>query len=153
MKTRMSIGTILAVFAACALAESPPAFVGTWKLNLAKSDYAGQTPPRLVVQKNEAVGDAVRQITDGIGADGKPFHTEYTAKFDGKEYPVTGGPPGETIALERVDARTSEWIWRNGAHVVSAGQTVYSPDGRERTLRFTIRGGKEARITAVYERQ
>lgn len=153
MKTRTSMGTILAVFAVGALAESPPAFVGTWKLNLAKSDYGGQTPPRVVVQKHEAVGDALRQITDGIGADGKPFHTEYTAKFDGKEYPVTGGPSGETIALKRIDARTFEWTWRNGARVVSAGQAVYSPDGRERTLRFTIRDGKEVRITAVYDRQ
>ena len=30
---------------------------------------------------------AVKVSTDGINADGKPFHTEWTGKFDGKDYP------------------------------------------------------------------
>jgi hypothetical protein len=154
MKTRLSsIGAILAVLAVGALAESPPAFVGTWKLNLAKSSYGTTAPPKSVVVKHEAVENGLRQVADGIDAEGKPFHTEFTAKFDGKEYAVTGGPAGDAIALKRIDAHTIEWTWRNGSKVVSAGKAVYSPDGKQRTLHFTAAKGEKANISAVYEKQ
>jgi hypothetical protein len=153
MKTLLlSIAAILALSPARASAEPPPPY-GTWKLNVAKSSYGEQTPPKVLVQKHEAVKDGVRQIADGVDADGKLFHSEYTAKFDGKEYPVTGGPSGDTIAIKRIDAHTFEWTWRSGGRVDSAGRAVYSADGKQRTLHYTIRGGKEAKVTAVYDRQ
>jgi hypothetical protein len=149
----LSIGALLALSAVRASAEAPPPYVGTWKLNLAKSTYGGQTPPKSIVHRHEAVEGGLRQVTDGVDADGKPFHSEYTAKFDGKEYPVTGGRAGDTIAIKRIDTHTFEWTWRSGGRVDNAGRAVYSADGKQRTLHFTIRGGKEANVTAVYERQ
>ena len=154
MKTLLlSIGAILVLSAMRASAESPPPHVGTWKLNLAKSSYGEQTPPKSLVQKHEAVEGGVRQIADGIGADGNPFHWEFTAKFDGKDYPVTGGPSGETIAIKQIDPHTFEWTWRSGGHVDNAGRAVYSQDGKQRTLHYTIRSGKKAKLTAVFDRQ
>jgi hypothetical protein len=37
--------------------------------------------------------------------------------------------------------------------VDGAGRAVYSADGKQATLHFTVRGGKEAKGTAVFERQ
>ncbi len=154
MKTLLlSIGASLALLTSRASAEPPPPYVGTWKLNLAKSNYGGQTPPRSAVHKHEAVENGLRQVIDGVDADGKPFHFEYTAKFDGKEYPVTGGASGDTIAIERIDAHTLQWTWRSAGRVDNAGRAIYSADGKQRTLHFTVRGGKEAKGTAVFDRQ
>jgi hypothetical protein len=33
----------------------------------------------------EAAGDSVKVTTDGTSGDGKPVHTEWTGKFDGKD--------------------------------------------------------------------
>jgi hypothetical protein len=38
------------------------------------------------------LGDNVKITVDGADRDGKPTHNEWTGKFDGKEYPVTGDP-------------------------------------------------------------
>ncbi|MGA7313947.1 MAG: hypothetical protein WBX22_08230 [Silvibacterium sp.] len=38
----------------------------------------------------EAAGDSVKVTTGRTGRDGKPSHTEWTGKFDGKSYPLTG---------------------------------------------------------------
>jgi len=43
---------------------------------------------------------AIKTTTDGIGSDGKATHTEFAAKYDGKDYPYTGNPAIDTIALK-----------------------------------------------------
>ena len=35
----------------------------------------------------------VKVTTTGENMDGTPINSSYTAKYDGKEYPVTGAPP------------------------------------------------------------
>src|SRR5437763_16272817 len=40
----------------------------------------------------EAAGDSVKVTVDGVDGDGKPAHNEWTGKFDGKDYSVTGDP-------------------------------------------------------------
>jgi len=40
----------------------------------------------------------------GINDRGKPTLVQFTAKYDGKDYPVTGSPDYDAISLRRVDA-------------------------------------------------
>ena len=75
--------------AAGAVAADPN--LGTWKLNAAKSKIAPGTPKNDTVVY-EAVGDNVKVTVDGTDGAGKPAHNEWTGKFDGKNYPVTGDP-------------------------------------------------------------
>ena len=98
----MKARTILLTLMLCMLglsaafaAENPN--MGTWKLNEAKSKIpAGAGKNTTVVYS--AAGDEMKVTTDGVDGSGKPAHTEWTGKFDGKPYPVTGS--------STVDART-----------------------------------------------
>jgi hypothetical protein len=62
--------------------------MGTWKLNEAKSKFAPGVPKDHTVVY-EAAGDNVKITVDGTDKEGKPKHTEWTGKFDGKDHPVT----------------------------------------------------------------
>src|SRR2546423_13706920 len=79
------------VFASTTSVFAADAQVGTWKLNLAKSNY-GEHAPKSSINKIEAVEGGIRLIADNVDAEGKPVHDEYTVKYDGKDYPVKTNP-------------------------------------------------------------
>ncbi len=90
MRTRTILLSVAALFAAavvCFAAED--ANMGTWKLNEAKSKLVAGATKNITVAY-EAAGDSVKVTIDGVDAAGKPTHNEWTGKFDGKDYPVTG---------------------------------------------------------------
>ena len=128
--------------------------MGTWKLNEAKSHFSPGSPKNLTVVY-EAAGDMIKVTVDGVDGEGKPTHNEWTGKFDGKDYPVTGDPTADTRAYKRVNSRTLDLTNKKGGKVVVTGRIVVSADGRSRTV--TTRGtnpkGKRVRNTAVYDKQ
>ena len=69
--------------------------VGSWKLNEAKSKTAAGAPKNLTVVYT-AEGDSYKCVVDGVDGAGKPAHNEWTGKFDGKDYPLTGDPSADT---------------------------------------------------------
>ena len=79
--------------------------MGTWKLNEAKSTIPAGAPKNTTVVYS-AAGDSVKVTVDGVTGDGKPAHNEWTGKFDGKDYPVTGDPTTDARAYKKVDDRT-----------------------------------------------
>jgi FlaG/FlaF family flagellin (archaellin) len=106
MKKGTILLTLAAVFAAAVVgfaAANPN--MGTWKLDEAKSKIAAGTAKNNTVVYAVA-GDSVKVTVDGVDANGKPAHNEWTGKFDGKDYPVTGDPTSDMRAYRRVDART-----------------------------------------------
>jgi hypothetical protein len=89
MRAKALVLTLVLSFvgvAVCLAADD--AFMGTWKLNEAKSKISLGTL-RTTTVVYEAAGDNVKVTTDGTDGDGKPTHSEWTGKFDGKDYPVT----------------------------------------------------------------
>ena len=132
-------------------AESPNI---TWRLNEAKSNFApGATKNSTVVY--EAVRDGVKETTDGTSGDGKPVHTEWTGKFDGKDYPVTGGAAGATRSYKFINARTMKVIGKENGKVTTKGKIVVSADGKHRTVIIsdTDSSGKKFTSNAVYDKQ
>ena len=102
MKTR-SIGlTLVMLFVSLAMCSAQNPNLGTWKLNEAKSKIPTGSAKNITVTY-EAAGDSIKGTIDGIDGQGKPTHTEWTGKFDGKDYPVTGDPTQDTRAIEQVD--------------------------------------------------
>jgi hypothetical protein len=79
--------------------------IGTWKLNLEKSKFNPGPGPKSLTQTAEAVEDGVKWTSTGEAADGTPINISFTAKYDGKDYPITGGR-ADSIAIKEVDANT-----------------------------------------------
>jgi hypothetical protein len=76
---------------------------GTWKMNPAKSKYSLGTAPKDVTVKVDSDENGIKLDADGTNADGTPTHVEYSAKFDGKDYPIIG-TYADTVSVKRIDA-------------------------------------------------
>jgi hypothetical protein len=129
--------------------------VGTWKLNLAKSKYSPGPAPKSQTLKLEAAEDGVKYTADGVGPDGKPTHQEFSAKYDGKDYPFKGNPDADTISYKRIDAHTVEAVTKKGGKTTITAKVVVSPDGKTRTLTMTGKDakGRDVNNTVVYDKQ
>ena len=67
--------------------------IGTWKLNLEKSQFAAGTAPQMQVRRLQSRRDGFIVFTQvGLDAEGSPTFTQTTYKFDGKPYPDTPTP-------------------------------------------------------------
>jgi hypothetical protein len=155
MKKMICLLTFAVLFAAAsACLAADDASMGTWKLNEAKSKFSpGAAKNTTVVY--EAAGDSVKVTVDGVGADGKPTHNEWTGKFDGKPYPVTGDSSADTRSYNRVDAHTLKLTNKKGDKVTMSGTATVSADGKSRTVTTsgTDASGKKVSATAVYDKQ
>lgn len=128
---------------------------GTWKMNPANSNYSPGPAPKSITVKIASDADNMKLTSDGIDAAGKPTHVEYTAKFDGKDYPITGIPNADTIALERLDASTIRSTTKKGDQVVMTVTSVISKDGKTRTATFKGKNaeGLDINNVVVYDKQ
>lgn len=129
--------------------------IGTWKLNIAKSKIM-DTAPKSAVTKIEATADGgIRVTVDNVGADGKPVHYSFTAKYDGKDYPVKGDPSRDMVAYTKKDDYTYHAVSKLAGKVTSDATIVYSKDGKTRTVTVTGTGpqGQSGTNVQVYDRQ
>ena len=153
MKLRNAVLTLATLFVGLTICLASPT-LGTWKLNQAKSKIPAGAPKNLTVVF-EAQGDSIKCTIDGIDGQGKPTHNEWTGKFDGKDYPVTGDPNSDTRAIKQVDTHTSDLTVKKGGKVTITGKAVVSADGKTRTVTLsgTDAAGKHIESTAVYDKQ
>jgi hypothetical protein len=106
------IAAVLALLAAATFVTTPAfaqiaGFNGTWTLNQTASEGPKAACEYLHYQ---VTADEEHYIVDEMSKEGEPFHTEYRAKFDGKEYPnknlVTGAV--NYVKLRKVFDRTEQ---------------------------------------------
>ncbi|MFI5116396.1 MAG: hypothetical protein ACHP8B_06820 [Terriglobales bacterium] len=148
MKTRTIALTMALCFLAAAVCLASDLNIGTWKLNEAKSKLApGATKNQKVVY--EAVGDQMKVTIEGTTADGKSLHIDWTGKFDGKFYPLTGDPNNDERSYKKIDARTLEGISKKGGKVTSNTRIVVAADGKSRTVTSSGTNAKGAKVTTV----
>ena len=154
MKAR-TIGTTLALcLVGAALCLAADGFLGTWKLNEAKSNLAPGTAKNSTVVYS-TMGDNMMVTIDGTDAAGKPTHNEWMGKFDGKDYPVTGDSTSDARSIMKVDDHTLTFTVKKGDKVLFTGRIVLSADGKTRTVTTegTDSSGKKITATAVYDKQ
>ena len=136
------LGLALATFAASATSVSAqskePAGMGTWKLNVEKSKYSPGPAPKSFTVKIEPSGKGVKWAGEGIGADGKPIAVEFTANYDGKDYPIKGSAVADTVSLRRINALTTERTNKKAGKVVETQRRVIAKDGKSFTV--TVKG-------------
>jgi hypothetical protein len=155
MKIR-TVGLTLALCffagAACFAADDPN--MGTWKLNEAKSTTAPGME-KLTTVVYEAAGDQVKVTIDGTDASGKPIHNEWTGKFDGNDYPVTGDPTSDKRSYKKIDAQTLKFTVKKGDKTTATGRIVVAADGKSRmvTARGADEQGKKSKEKAAYDKQ
>jgi hypothetical protein len=154
MRTRTIVLTLLMLFVGLTVCFASNPTLGTWKLNEAKSKIAPGSPKNVTVTY-EAAGDSIKGTIDGVDGEGKPTHNEWTGKFDGKDYPVTGDPSSDTRAIKQIDDHHYNLTVKKGGKVTLTGKALVSADGKSRTV--TISGtdpsGKKMTSTAVYDKQ
>ncbi len=150
--TRKAVVAIL-MFCGYVLAAGDP-FAGTWVLNLSKSKLS---PPLPKSQITHVVVDASGiQITEELvtGA-GERMTISVTARFDGKDYPISGSPFADAVAYQRVDRNTIKGVGKKDGKVIMHETVVLSPDGKIMTGTYsgTDATGKQVTAVAVFEKQ
>ena len=154
MKGRVILLTLAALFVGVTvcLADSPQ--MGTWKLNEAKSKFSpGSAKNHTVVY--EAAGDSIKVTVDGVDGNGAATHNEWTGKFNGRFYPVTGDPTSDMRSYRKINRHTLALIAKKGGKVTLTGRIVVSANGKSRTVSTTGKDSKGKWVTnrAVYDKQ
>jgi hypothetical protein len=127
--------------------------VGTWKLNPAKSKST-TLKSRTDVREETPDGGIKVTRTEQSGA-GVSSDSTFTYKYDGKEYPATGGQ-FDTLSVKRINANANSWEAKKaGGKFHETGRVVVSKDGKTLTQTFkgTDADGKQVHGANVYDRQ
>jgi len=154
MNTRTIVLTALLGLFATSACLAADANMGTWNLNEAKSTIPAGAPKNTTVVY-AAAGADVKVTVDGVSGDGKPTHNEWTGKFDGKDYPVTGDATQDARAYRKIDDRTMELDVKKSGKILFTGRIVLSADGKSRTITLsgTDPAGKKISSSATYDKQ
>src|SRR5689334_20641508 len=137
----------LFLVSAATLFAAPNPFVGTWKLNPAKSRFGDE--PRgsqvVVIQQVQGItGDALQSKSDSRYEDGRTVHTEWTASLDGASSTLNGDAHYDTISVKKIDdltlevtsmkektvGRISRWTISNGGKTLTRTQKITTPEAK-----------------------
>jgi hypothetical protein len=154
MKTRTAVLTLATCLVGLTLCFAQNSMIGTWKLNEAKSELGpGAAKNSTVVY--EAAGDNIKCTIDGVDDQGKPSHIEWTGKFDGKDYPLTGDSNADMRTYKKSNERTMDGITKKDGKVTSTSHIAVSADGMSRTVTtdLTNSAGKKTHSVAFYDKQ
>jgi hypothetical protein len=135
MKRRIGVLAALVVVLAAAsvvLAQSNP-FVGTWKLNVAKSKYDPGPAPQSATRTWDASGMV---MVNGVNAAGKSSSYGYTIMDDGKEYATMGAIPNtaDKIKSKKIDANSYEAKFTKAGTQVEVTTFKLSDGGKTLTI-------------------
>ena len=153
IKTRIAVVAVALSFAASAACFAANPHMGTWKLNEAKSKLVpGMGKNTMVVYTEQK--DKIKVTVDGVGKDGKPTHSVWVGKFDGKAYPVKGNLAWNPVAYKMVNDRTNDITTMKDGKMVWSGRITVSADGKSRTVSINGTGadGKKFSGKAVYDK-
>jgi len=153
IKTRIAVVAVALSFAAGTACFAANPQIGTWKLNEAKSKMPAGTGKNTTVTYTEEK-DKIKVTVEGVDKDGKPTHSVWVGKFDGKGYPLKGNLSYNSVAYKMVNDRTNDITTMKDGKRVWNGRIAVSADGKSRTV--TINGtdanGKKFKGTAVYDK-
>jgi hypothetical protein len=128
----------LALLALCSLpvfaADNP--YIGSWKLNTARSTYKPGPPTKELTVKFEADGNNVRRIAQGVDGEGEPVDQGGTegASFpwDGEFHTVTkpSEKPEVQVAVKVIDPHHLMVRIKVDGEIAENGRSSVSADGK-----------------------
>jgi hypothetical protein len=141
-------------------ASAEPLVVGTWKLNVEKSN-ARVPPDYIEIRQYRLRPDG---FLVGLLIQGTPQrygYLQFTAKSDGKDYPeysdqivsdliATGKQTPRTYSETIVDDYVTHWVDKVDGKITAQGKKTISKDGK--TLTITVDGAPASQVR-VYDRQ
>jgi hypothetical protein len=155
---RILVSVILGVLAGSILLAQGNPFLGTWKLNVAKSKYNPGPAPKSLTRTTEVQGSGEKVTNEGTAADGSRISYSYTLNYDGKDSPISGtGTPsgGDAMNTKRIDSNTTEGTTKKAGNVLTTSRLVVSKDGKVLTL--TAKGpnakGQAVSNVLVFDKQ
>jgi hypothetical protein len=130
-------------------------WLGTWKVDLAKSKYSPGPAPKSFTLKFEATPGGIKFTGDGVGADGKANHSMFLSKFDGKDVPYEGNPDADTASPKKIDDNSYDNTWKKGGEATIATKVVVSADGKTMIITHTGTNAKGEAVnnTIVWNKQ
>lgn len=138
----MKLIAILALSALCALGQGKPDFTGTWRMNIEKSSFDKQGPPKgatvLKVEHKEP------KLAETI------FHEPEPKAMGTMEY-TTDGSEGSVTAMGNKMKATAKW---DGAELVIVTWGSFGPNEMRLTDRWQLSGdGRTLTMLRKYEGQ
>jgi hypothetical protein len=150
----LAAALVVALSLGARAAQAKDPLEGTWVLNVEKSTFKFAPGPKGQT-RTYSLNDGVEKLTArGVSWDKKPTLVRYAARYDGKDYDMTGSLGGDKISLRRIDVHTTESSQkREGKPVIVATRTV-SGDGKTLTVvsKGTTSKGQEIDSTLIFER-
>jgi hypothetical protein len=152
---------VLAMLATLASLDARPAFgqtkddplVGRWILDRVKSEFSGAPPEKRIAIFELTPDGGLKHVTETVVANGSTDRVEYTAKYDGKDNPISNSFLW-TVSVKRINARTTERSGKVNGEVVETSTRTVSADGR--TLTISTKGTNndtEYSSTQVFTRE
>ena len=139
-------------------AQERPDFSGTWRLNLAKSDYGDLQGPE---SRTDVIEQHDGRISESVTAEGRRRRQQYTLSFatDGSE---TALPPDTRMGVVTILTVSARWretalavtqkLKFQGAVLVATDTYSLSDDGNTLTTILSLNGGSRTDATFVFDR-
>ena len=157
MHPRLPLFVFLILLPSASLRGAYDPLLGIWRLNLETTQThfsPGHPAPKSQTYTFEVAGsDEIRFRGETVEAEGTLVRSEYTARLDGKDYPATGDPNRDTVALRRAKPFITEGTSKKAGQVTNTFSIVIWGGGLLMTITSTeTRDGKVYENVAVYNK-
>jgi len=154
--TSVFVAALLVIGSTVNAAESDvDPVVGTWKLNLPKSTFAGipayKSQTRIYSQSGQDV--TLKMIT--VDEKGKTNTTQATYKLNGKDFSSMGNPDFDSLAGVRIDTNTVEFTLKKAGKQIGKIRREVSNDRQTLTISFVVSNaaGIQTAALMLFDRQ
>jgi hypothetical protein len=110
-------------------------FLGTWKLNLAKSSGPELPKERLIVIEEHP--DSIHTSITETAADGTALSYSFDLPKAGGEGRISGNPAFDGVSVTLTNQNTRELKYTKAGRVVRTSRTVLAKDGKSMTTTVT----------------
>jgi hypothetical protein len=151
----MILRTALAMSVLTVVAFAADPYIGTWKLNPAKSKYTGLPMPKDVTVTYTPIDQGWKYDAKGTTGDGQPITMSFAYAKDNEDMKMTGYPYADALSLQGGKSNSSVGTFKREGKPVGTVKRNISKDGKTMTIsaNITLPDGKKGSYTSVYDKQ